>query len=65
VLELVDKDLAMRVDEWLADFEHALSHTHPEALAALFHDDCYWRDVLAFTWLITTGRADAGVRFRN
>jgi cation diffusion facilitator CzcD-associated flavoprotein CzcO len=56
MLDVTTKDLTMRVDEWLADFEHALSDPDPEGLASVFHTDSYWRDVLAFTWMITTVR---------
>ena len=51
----------MRVDEWLADFEVALSAADAEGLASIFHADSYWRDVLAFTWLITTVRGAENV----
>ena len=54
MLDVADTDLTVRVDEWLAEFEQALVATDAAALAALFHADGYWRDVLAFTWLITT-----------
>ena len=59
MLDVTDTDLTMRVDEWLADFENALSGGDFEGLASLFHADSFWRDVLAFTWQITTVR---GVR---
>jgi hypothetical protein len=39
--------------EWLARFERALGSDH-RALRSLFHEDGYWRDVLAFTWDIRT-----------
>jgi putative flavoprotein involved in K+ transport len=35
---------------WLATFEAALGQKDTAKIAALFHDDCHWRDVLAFTW---------------
>ena len=48
--------------DWLARFEQALARA-TAALAALFHPDSYWRDVLAFTWDIRTVHgADAIVR---
>jgi putative flavoprotein involved in K+ transport len=56
MFDVSDKDLTMQVDEWLASFADALSGTDVEALTVLFHADCYWRDVLAFTWLIKTFR---------
>jgi len=48
--------LAAQADTWLANFEDALSTADAASLAALFHDDGFWRDVLAFTWRITTVR---------
>jgi putative flavoprotein involved in K+ transport len=39
--------------EWLQAFEAALSAGDAPGLAALFHADSHWRDVLAFTWHIT------------
>jgi cation diffusion facilitator CzcD-associated flavoprotein CzcO len=39
--------------DWLAAFEAALSAADPARLAALFHAESHWRDVLAFTWHIT------------
>ena len=38
---------------WLAAFEQALATGGAAALAALFHADSHWRDVLAFTWHYT------------
>lgn len=35
---------------WLAAFEAALSAQDAVRLGALFHEDCHWRDILAFTW---------------
>lgn len=54
MLDVTADDLTICVDEWLVDFENALSGADPEGLAQLFHADSYWRDVLAFTWRITT-----------
>lgn len=38
------------VERWLAGFEAALSAQDPARIGALFHEDCHWRDILAFTW---------------
>ena len=38
---------------WLEAFEAALRRRDPHAIAALFHADCHWRDILAFTWNFT------------
>jgi putative flavoprotein involved in K+ transport len=40
---------------WLASFEAALSRGDADAAAALFDGaECYWRDLIAFTWNIAT-----------
>ncbi|WP_172125209.1 MULTISPECIES: NAD(P)/FAD-dependent oxidoreductase [unclassified Devosia] len=49
-------DTALAVDAtlWLTSFSQALErHDVPGALA-LFATDCYWRDMVAFTWNIKT-----------
>ncbi len=61
MLDVIDEDLTTRVDEWLVDFEDALSDVDAGALASIFQADCYWRDVLAFTWRITTFQGVADV----
>ena len=47
------------VSAWLSTFEAALSKSDAKAAAALFADECYWRDLVSFTWNIMTleGRA--------
>lgn len=47
-------DLDGEARAWLAKFADALEHANSEALAALFQPDSHWRDVLAFTWHLTT-----------
>ena len=48
-------EAAQRVLEpWLAAFAAALAQSDPAAVAALFGETCYWRDLLAFTWTIRT-----------
>ena len=37
------------ISRWLADFERALTARDIDAAAALFVEDCYWRDLVAFT----------------
>ena len=59
MMNLVDESLhtqqreaqARHDDErWLAAFEAALSSRDSAKIANLFHQDCHWRDILAFTW---------------
>ena len=40
-------------ENWLHAFEAALVSRDAAQIAALFHEDCHWRDVLAFTWHLT------------
>ncbi len=42
------------VSAWLAQFAAALTRRDIPAVLALFDDDCYWRDLVTFTWNITT-----------
>ncbi len=44
----------MTPQDWLATFAAALTRADIPATVALFHQDCYWRDLLAFTWNIKT-----------
>ncbi len=43
-----------RITSWLNDFETALKSGNIDAVTALFDDDCYWRDLVSFTWNIKT-----------
>jgi len=42
------------VTRWLADFERTLTARDIDGVGGLFVDDCYWRDLVAFTWNIIT-----------
>ncbi|MDQ4036951.1 MAG: NAD(P)/FAD-dependent oxidoreductase, partial [Actinomycetota bacterium] len=53
---------AARVQAWLSDFESALTAGDAEAAAAMFDEDSYWRDLVAFTWNIKTVEGPQGVR---
>lgn len=48
------------VSAWLSHWEAALDRKDWTAAAALFADECYWRDLVSFTWNIKTleGRAE-------
>jgi putative flavoprotein involved in K+ transport len=39
---------------WLREFETALAAGDSEAASQLFTADCFWRDLIAFTWNIAT-----------
>ncbi len=42
------------VSAWLAKFETELKNSDTKAAAALFDSECYWRDLVSFTWNIKT-----------
>jgi putative flavoprotein involved in K+ transport len=50
------------VTTWLADFEKALAAGNIDTAVELFADDCFWRDLVAFTWNIVTAEGREGVR---
>jgi putative flavoprotein involved in K+ transport len=52
---------ASATNEWLTAFQQALTARDADAAAALFADESYWRDIVSFTWNITTVEGAAGV----
>jgi putative flavoprotein involved in K+ transport len=50
------------VERWLSRFDEALTRGDSAVAAELFGHDSYWRDLVAFTWNITTVEGRAGVR---
>ncbi|MGR6964837.1 flavin-containing monooxygenase [Geodermatophilus sp. URMC 61] len=53
---------AERTDTWLAAFEDALTAQDVDRAADLFAATSFWRDLIAFTWNITTVEGPEGVR---
>jgi putative flavoprotein involved in K+ transport len=51
-----------RVKQWLSDFDEALSRADAAAAAALFAEESYWRDLVAFTWNIVTAEGRPAIR---
>ena len=51
-------------EDWLAAFEAALVSRDVARIGALFHQDCHWQDILAFTWHLTPveGRDNVATR---
>jgi putative flavoprotein involved in K+ transport len=49
------------VSAWLKKFEAALTARDLEAATALFDEDCYWRDLVTFTWNIKTMEGKAQI----
>ena len=50
-----------RVSAWLARLDGALEARDPKAFASLFAPDGHWRDVVAFSWNITTAEGRESV----
>jgi putative flavoprotein involved in K+ transport len=53
-----------QAEEWLAAFEAALGARDAGRIGALFHQDCHWRDILAFTWHISSAQGRDAVATR-
>jgi len=49
-------------DAWLSAFTSALERGDVEAAVALFEPECYWRDLVAFTWNIRTQEGPEAIR---
>ena len=47
---------------WFFDFEQALRAQDLEVAMALFDADCYWRDLVSFTWNISTQEGPAAIK---
>ncbi len=59
---MTDTTPAQRAQHWLDQFGAALATQQTDAVLALFGDDCYWRDLVAFTWNIRTQEGHDAVR---
>ena len=58
MLDTTARDMVVQV---LSDFGAALEVGDIAGATALFQDDCYWRDLVSFTWNIHTAEGQAGV----
>ena len=43
-----------QVSRWLAEFSTALNGGEITRVGTLFNEECFWRDLLAFTWNVVT-----------
>jgi putative flavoprotein involved in K+ transport len=59
--QTIDSGPQQRVDAWLADFEAALVARDVDRAAGLFAADSHWRDLVSFTWNLTTVEGREGV----
>lgn len=49
-----DTTPSQRASSWLSAFEKALVSGQAHQVTALFAEDCFWRDLVSFTWNICT-----------
>ena len=54
MLELTNSSPGEQISAWLSRFGIALERRDWAAVADLFGDECYWRDLVSFTWNIKT-----------
>ncbi|WP_099826251.1 NAD(P)/FAD-dependent oxidoreductase [Oceaniglobus indicus] len=50
----VDQSATTQAERWVTSFADALERGDVAAVTALFGDECYWRDLVTFTWNIAT-----------
>ena len=62
---MLDKSTHGQVQEFLDSFGKSLSESDIDGACDMFLDDCYWRDLVTFTWNIKTleGKEDLSSRF--
>ena len=54
--------ITQQAARWLATLDRALAQSDIAAAVALFGDQCYWRDLVAFTWNIITMESRDDIR---
>ncbi len=59
---MLDKTAQAILDETLTQFGDALERGDIDSALALFQDDCYWRDLVSFTWNLRTMEGKDQVR---
>ena len=53
-LDRAPLDLDTIAQQWLAKLENVFSGGDVSRLETLFHQDCWWRDILTFSWDLRT-----------
>lgn len=59
-------EFGAQAQSWLSAFDHALAARDVDAAVRLFGDECFWRDLVAFTWNVKTleGRGEIAAMLR-
>ena len=50
-----------QLSQWLAGFGDVLERGDTAAAVEMFEPECYWRDLVAFTWNIVTVEGQEGI----
>ena len=58
----LSNDATQAASAWLADFSTALGRNDIETAVGLFEPDSYWRDLVTFTWNISTQEGSDAIR---
>ncbi|MBK4738054.1 NAD(P)/FAD-dependent oxidoreductase [Noviherbaspirillum pedocola] len=58
----MENTASLQAADWLERFGAALKARDIEAISGLFADECYWRDLVSFTWNIKTMEGRAEIR---
>src|SRR5215472_14296342 len=58
---MTDEVADRRVSDWLSGFGAALERRDVEAASAMFAEESYWRDLVAFTWNIKTAEGRGAI----
>jgi putative flavoprotein involved in K+ transport len=53
-LDRPGSDVGARVESWVSAFQDALTARDVDRVVSLFATECYWRDLVAFTWNLKT-----------
>jgi putative flavoprotein involved in K+ transport len=53
-LDRPGSEVGARVEEWVSSFQEALSARDVDRVVSLFAAECYWRDLVSFTWNLKT-----------
>jgi len=59
---ILEKTAMIKAQEFLTEFEKALSAKDIKKAVSFFAPDCYWRDLVSFTWNIKTMEGHAQVQ---
>lgn len=51
-----------QLEQWLNQFDKSLSAKDSAGVAALFDEECYWRDFLTFTWNLDTSEGQDAIK---